>query len=112
VTVSDTNDRNVISAFVDDEPFDPAELGQALSDPAGRQMLIDFLSLRQLVVEDGPQTSTVHGHNRSAWAGWLVAAALALVIGGTWFISPRSSAAPPRPDRVVALQQGIDWHEK
>jgi len=111
VTAPEANDRTVISAFVDDEPFDPAELGAALADPAGRQLIIDFLSLRQLVAEEGPQTPTVYRHGRSAWAGWLVAAALALAIGGAWLMAPKSST-PPKPDRVITLERGVDWQEK
>jgi hypothetical protein len=107
----EANDGSVISAFLDGEPFDPAELGRALSAPAGRQMLIDFVSLRQLVVDEGPQTSSARAYRRSAWTGWLVAAALALAIGGAWLMTPKGST-PPKPDRVITLERGVDWQEK
>ena len=45
--MSDTH--AVISAFLDDEPFDPVALADALSDPAGRALLIDLLALRHIV---------------------------------------------------------------
>ena len=41
--------HEVISAFLDDEPFDPQELSDALSDPAGRALLIDLIALRRIV---------------------------------------------------------------
>ena len=41
--------RDVISAFLDDEPFDSNKLTEALSDPAGRTLLIDLIALRHLV---------------------------------------------------------------
>ena len=39
----------VISVFLDDEPFDSDELVRALSDPAGRAFLIDLVALRGIV---------------------------------------------------------------
>src|SRR5258705_10410622 len=38
--------HEVISAFLDDEPFEPQALADALADPAGRGLLIDFVFLR------------------------------------------------------------------
>ena len=40
--------HDVISAFLDDEPFDAAELAAALADRAGRTLLIDLIALRHL----------------------------------------------------------------
>ena len=38
------SDRHeVISAFIDDEPFEPRELARALADPSGRILLIDLV---------------------------------------------------------------------
>ena len=45
--MSDTH--AVISAFLDDEAFEPVALAEALSDPAGRALLIDLLALRRIV---------------------------------------------------------------
>jgi hypothetical protein len=44
--------HEVISAFLDDEPFDASRLVEALSDPAGRDLLIDLIALRHLVEAD------------------------------------------------------------
>ncbi len=38
--------HEVISAFLDEEPFDSEELMDALSDPAGRALLIDLVALQ------------------------------------------------------------------
>ena len=37
------NTHDVISAFLDDEPFDSSTLAEALSEPAGRDLLIDLI---------------------------------------------------------------------
>ena len=38
--------HEVISDFLDGEAFEPRALGEALADPAGRELLIDFVVLR------------------------------------------------------------------
>ena len=48
--MNDTHE--VISAFLDDEPFDAGGLATALSDPAGRAVLIDLVALRHVVQPD------------------------------------------------------------
>ena len=45
--------HDVISAFLDDEPFDANELANALSEPGGRELLLDFIALRHIVHADG-----------------------------------------------------------
>jgi hypothetical protein len=48
----------VIEAFADGEPVEPARLTHALSEPAGREHLIDLLALRGLV--GGHETENRH----------------------------------------------------
>ena len=54
--MSDTHE--VISAFLDDEPFDANALAVALSEPAGRDLLIDLIALRHLALADGKSSAT------------------------------------------------------
>ena len=44
-----TDRREVVSAFLDDEPFDAGELARALADTDGRALLLDLVALRSLV---------------------------------------------------------------
>jgi hypothetical protein len=83
--MSSTHD--VISALLDDEPFDPEELREALDDPAGRALLIDLVALRRIVQpRDVASALVAPGAARHRW--WQVA------------------AAPPREDIEVTLKPG------
>ena len=44
--------HEVISDFLDGEAFEPRALGEALADPAGRDLLIDFVVLRYAAQAD------------------------------------------------------------
>jgi hypothetical protein len=112
MTEHSSTDHSVISALLDDEPLDAAELARALADPAGRRLLLDLVALRQLVREDGPDVAAGLVRSSASRTAWLVAAAVILAISGTWFVASRVSAAPPRPDRVITLERGVDWQEK
>ena len=46
--------HEVISDFLDGEAFEPRALGEALADPAGRDLLIDFVVLRYAAQADDP----------------------------------------------------------
>ena len=96
--------HNVISAFLDDEPFNPDDLARALSEPDGRALLIDLLALRQLmqpkdagIVDRRPKPS--------GWRVLLAAAAVLVAMVGGYFVGQRqietASAAPPAATRVV-----------
>jgi hypothetical protein len=98
--------HEVISAFLDDEPFDLEELESALGDPAGRTLLIDLVALRQMVQPEAtvPMMST-RPPRRSVWRVATAAAGLALTLAGGYLagqhsVSPSSLDAPP-PTRVV-----------
>lgn len=104
------NDTHVIiSAFLDDEPFDSRELGEALSDPEGRALLIDLVALRHLVQPD-EGVATSRTERRSAWRPLLAAAAMLVALAGGYAIGERRGADatsdPPAPSRVV---QANEW---
>ncbi len=120
--------RDVISAFIDDEPFEPRALADALADPEGRAMLLDLIALRALVqpVTDAgvmPLVAASTGSRlRPSSTGWLaIAAALLLAIGAGYAAGHRTHAdstsastvaverdVPPAPTRTIAL----DWHQE
>jgi hypothetical protein len=105
--------HEVISAFLDDEPFDADELATALADPAGRSMLIDSIALRHLAQpsESRVVLSTAARPSRSRIRTALAAAAVLVALAGGYFVGERRGAvseleAPPAT-RVV--QAGPAW---
>jgi hypothetical protein len=98
--------HDVISAFLDDEPFDASELAAALSEPGGRELLIDFIALRHIVHTDGlalpAQPATM---KRSLLRMLLPAAAVLVALAGGYVIGERSTQATsddaPAATRVV-----------
>lgn len=103
--MSDTHD--VISAFLDDEPFDPQALATALSDPAGRALLLDLIALRRIVqpVDVVPPMTFARPPRRVFWRTAAAAAALCLALGGGYLLGERRAAgvevAAPPATRVV-----------
>jgi hypothetical protein len=99
-----TNTHAVISAFLDDEPFDAAELAAALGDPAGRTLLIDLVALRHIVQPDEPAASTAATFG-SRWRPLLATAAMLVALAGGYFLGERRGATepsePPAPTRIV-----------
>jgi len=101
-----TNTHDVISAFLDDEPFDPEELLAALSDPAGRVMLIDLAALRRIVQPHDVAPALAPGAARQRWWQLAAAAALLVAVAGGYAAGLRrgggtSEAAPPPATRIV-----------
>jgi hypothetical protein len=103
--MSDT--REVISAFLDDEPFDSRELAVALSEPAGRDLLIELIALRHLTLaegKDGPAL-TRQQSRRSSWRALIAAAAVLVALVGGYLAGQRRSEAAmsvaPPATRVV-----------
>jgi hypothetical protein len=100
--------HEVISAFLDDRPFDPAELADALNDPAGRALLIDLVVLRRIVqpTDPVPAMTRPRAASRQPWRVVAAAAALVLTLAGGYLAGARREAtvsieAPP-PTRTVA----------
>ena len=100
----------VISAFLDDEPFDATELGAALSDPDGRALLIDLVALRHIAQPDDMIGVADAPAQRSRWRPLLATAAMLVALAGGYFIGERRSApdasGPPAATRIV---QANDW---
>jgi hypothetical protein len=99
--------HEVISAFLDDEAFDPQELENALSDPTGRTLLIDLIALRRIVQPTRVATDikAANSVRRRPWRLAAAAAALFLALAGGYLVGERravttSSEAPP-PTRIV-----------
>ena len=130
--------KDVLAAFLDDEPVEASALSAALADADAREHFIDLLVLRGLV-GDAAQPRLVAGDATRAHVApaarrhttaWLAAAA-ALVIAGTaaGYLTGRSglSAAPPiatplagvvatssapAPTHVIRLENGVNWNER
>jgi hypothetical protein len=107
--------HEVISAFLDDEPFEPQALAEALADPAGRELLIDFVLLRHVVAsEESANVVTPTPAVLSKRPAYLVAAAAVMValLGGYQLGQRQStddSLRPPAATRVV--QSEPVWQE-
>jgi hypothetical protein len=97
----------VISAFLDDEPFDSEALADALSDPAGRALLLDLLALRHIAqpVEAIVSVAPTSPSGRFSVRPLLAAAAMLVALAGGYFMGERRGAVdtldPPAPTRVV-----------
>ena len=117
---------DVISAFIDDEPFDAKELGDALSLREGREQLIDLIALRHIVSADvEPGAEARSRRIVSPWRGVLAAAVLALAVGGAFLAGremttagvktpekdPEVISEAPAASRVIELRPGIEWHQ-
>jgi hypothetical protein len=106
---------DVISAFLDNEPFDADELSAALADPAGRAALVDLIALRGLVHADAGTMPVAHARPRTSWR--LIAAGIALPIalvagyGLGWRAAATNAESatvdePPAPTRVIT---NLEW---
>ena len=113
--MNDQTHHEVISAFIDNEPFDANELGTALATPEGRELLLDLISLRHVVIADGTTESASRVPARMSWRALAAAAAIVLALGGGYVAGQRiandahpaaSEKLPPTPTRVIELN---DW---
>lgn len=100
----------VISAFLDNEVFNPAELAAALSDPDGRALLIDLVALRHVVQPDDMIEAARPRPALSVWRPLLATAAMLVALAGGYVIGERRSTVdtldPPAATRVV---QANEW---
>lgn len=111
--MNDTHD--VISAFLDDEPFDAEELASALSQKEGRELLIDLVALRHVINVEGqpvPLRPAAPGKPSLLRALLPVAAVLVALVGG-YVIGERQNqpvaSEAPSATRVVEAQG--EWRE-
>ena len=103
--------HEVLTAFLDNEPFDPAELARALADPGGRELLLDLVALRTLVRDDpidAPVRPAAPAPSARKWiAVGFLAASIVFGAGAAWLLPPLlrqpSADVPPTPDHVVVF---------
>jgi len=102
---------DVISAFLDNEPFDSVELARALAEPDGRELLLDLVALRAVVSKADPPAATATSPANAAAArrtGMIVgflAASLLFAAAGALLRQPARDV-PPKPDHVVTFDVG------
>ena len=124
---------SAIAAFIDGEAVDSFVLKQALATPAGRDYLVDLLSMRGLMRSTFPSEATVL--RPPSWfrrASTIAAAIVLAAVGGYLagqkfdpaarraqvdtapvmieFHQPVPSPAPT-PTRVIQLQPGRNWKD-
>lgn len=110
--------NDAITAFIDNEPFDPQALRDALATPEGRDELLDLIALRGLVqpVEVVTAAAPIH---RPSPLKWVVAAAAAVVLMLGGYGVGRSTAdesraqqsaqvTAPAPTAVAAFE---NWND-
>lgn len=96
--------HDVISAFLDNEPFNATELADTLANPEGRALLIDLIALRG-VVQPEPVPLTLPSRRRQTLRLVVTAAGLALALGLGYQVGREQeagAAAPPEPTRTIA----------
>lgn len=89
--------HDVISALLDSEPFDPEELASALSDPAGRALLIDLVALRHIVQPSDavPPIGSAVRVSRRPWPLVATAAAVFIALVGGYAAGTRQTMSTP-----------------
>jgi hypothetical protein len=110
--------HEVISAFLDNEPFDPRELADALATEEGRDMLLDVVAMRALAQVPDVPAADAGGRPRVTPRGapvWLLAAAAVLVAALAGYGAGRQvhPAQTPVPDATATFtfQPGVNWTE-
>lgn len=116
----------ILSALVDGEPVDPAELDRVLALPGARRTLVELADLRRTFAADralprpdfadrvrptlAPPGSRSFGE--SGWR-WAVIAAVAMValalLLPPWLAPAPADPPPPPPDRVLRFDPDLEW---
>ena len=117
--------EEIVSAFVDGEPVDPAALAEALAAPGARELLLDFVRLRVALADqaDPPAAFVESMRARLAQAPGAaafrrplrLAAAAAVAVLALLGVRDlqrrvRSADGPPPAARVIRFEPGVDWH--
>jgi len=110
-----SDSHEVISAFLDDEPFDSNALAQALSGPSGRELLIDVLALRHLVRTEGKEASALTAPTswRSSLRALVAVAALVVALVGGYLVGERrrESVMSAAPSATRVVQAPAAWKD-
>jgi len=106
-----TATHEVISAFIDNEPFDAAELAAALTHPDGRTVLIDLVTLRHIVQPDEQPAVISPARPAKRPAVWIAAAAAGLVMAmvGGYQIGIRREPAAVSPPNATVVIKAPEW---
>jgi hypothetical protein len=109
----------LLSALIDREPVDPDALAAALDDPTKRALLVDFIRLRHLILDDDDageeplvnhEQPPVRARRSVGLRVALAAGILVALISGTFWINWKpDTTLPPEPTRVLAFRPGVDW---
>lgn len=115
--------HDVISAFLDNEPFDGQDLSAALGTPEGREILLDLVAMRAVInpVEVAAPVA-VEAPRRERWMWASAAAVLIALVGGYQFgrnvvasstpaLGAMGSVAAPEPTTVIKFEPGVNWTE-
>jgi hypothetical protein len=107
--------HEVISAFLDDEPFDASQLAEALAEPAGRDLLIELIALRHLARSDDKEPHTLR--DQKPWRGSLralvAAAAVLVALVGGYLVGERrrETGLPEAPAATRVVEAPPAWQE-
>ena len=118
--------NEVLSAFVDGERVEPAELASALGEPGAREALIDFVRLRAALADDSRPSQAFVERMQERLGGRraplrarplrLVAAAAVLALAAVGALDlgrrlrpTRPADEPPPVSRVIRYEPGVDW---
>jgi hypothetical protein len=107
--------HEVISAFLDDEPFDSSQLAEALAEQTGRDLLIDLIALRHLAQLDDKEPHTLRDPKpwRASLRAMLAAAAVLVALVGGYLVAERRSETglPDAPAATRVVDAPPAWQE-
>lgn len=102
--------HEVISAFLDDEPFEADRLAEALSEPDGRALLLDLVALRHMM--QPPESASFEPRRTPSPLRALIAAAavvIALVSGYVVGQQRSENARSEAPPATRIIESTTDW---
>jgi hypothetical protein len=111
--------NHVISAFIDNEPFDPIELRDALATAEGREELLDLIALRQ-VIQPAAEVVAVAAPVRMTMRWTLAAAAAVVLLLGGYTVgrtttentgAATTQISAPEPTAVFTFEPGKNWND-
>lgn len=121
----------LLSAWLDGEPTEPAAVDAALATSEGRAFVVDAMSLRRMVGVTAVPAARAESAAVARRPAWIAAAAAAVVCLGAGYGLARvttpdapdaaavetttviSADAPsaPQPTHVIRFESGVDWRE-